>query len=43
MHAEYSECQRQGVATAAPSYKKNTPNPHSSLLPHIVDGPVDKG
>lgn len=41
MYAEYSECQRQGVANAAPSYDKilRTPFP----LPTTVDGPVDRG
>lgn len=39
MYAEYSECQRKGVANAAPSYDKysgNLPPPPSTS----VDGPV---
>lgn len=36
MYAEYSECQRKGVANAAPSYDKILQTP-----PPPVDGPVD--
>lgn len=42
MYAEYSECQRQGVANAAPSYDKilrTLPPPPSPP----VDGPVNRG
>lgn len=41
MYAEYSECQRQGVANAAPSYDKILRTPLSLLTP-TVDRPVDR-
>lgn len=40
MYAEYSECQRQGVANAASSYDKILRTP---LIPPTVDRPVERG